>query len=132
MTLTEIKTLQHRVGAVPDGFLGAKSIAACQAHLKRMMPKKNPWPGTTQAALTRFYGETGDESQLVNLPVEIDASNRAKAQLVSLGIVPTAEMPAVNSVLNAAAWTYVAGTLQSVLTLLYYASLLSGGSDDRS
>jgi hypothetical protein len=69
MTLTEIKTLQHRVGAVPDGFWGAKSIAACQAHLKRMMPKKNPWPGTTQAALTRFYGEPGDESKLVNLPV---------------------------------------------------------------
>ena len=60
MTLTEIKTLQHRVGAVPDGFWGPKSIAACQAHLKRMMPKKNPWPGTTQAALTRFYGEPGD------------------------------------------------------------------------
>jgi hypothetical protein len=68
--------------------------------------------------------------QLVNLPVEIDASNRAKAQLVSLGIVPQNEMPAVNNVLNAAAWTYVAATLQSVLTLLYYASYLTGGSSD--
>lgn len=69
--------------------------------------------------------------QLVNLPVEFDASNRAKAQLVALGIVPAAEMPAVNRVLNAAAWTYVAATLQSVLTLLYYVSRLSGSSDDR-
>jgi len=69
--------------------------------------------------------------QLVNLPVELDASNRAKTQLVSLGIVPAAEMPAVNRVLNAAAWTYVAATLQSVLTLLYYASFLAGGRDDR-
>jgi len=69
--------------------------------------------------------------QLVNLPVELDASNRAKAQLVELGIVPATEMPAVNRVLNAAAWTYVAATLQSVLTLLYYASFLSGGRDDR-
>ncbi|NBV46208.1 MAG: zinc metallopeptidase [Planctomycetia bacterium] len=68
--------------------------------------------------------------QLLNLPVEIDASNRAKAQLVELGIVPGAEMPHVNRVLNAAAWTYVAATLQSVLTLLYYASFLSGGSSD--
>ena len=68
--------------------------------------------------------------QLVNLPVELDASNRAKAQLVDLGIVPAADMPAVNSVLNAAAWTYVAGTLQSILTLLYYASYLTGGSSD--
>jgi Zn-dependent membrane protease YugP len=69
--------------------------------------------------------------QLVNLPVEFDASNRAKAQLVSLGIVPAAEMPAVNGVLNAAAWTYVAATLESVLTLLYYASHMNGGSEER-
>ena len=82
------------------------------------------WVGVALFAGTVFF-------QLVNLPVEIDASNRAKAQLVSLGIVPAVEMPAVNSVLNAAAWTYVAGTLQSVLTLLYYASFLSGSSDDR-
>ena len=82
------------------------------------------WLGIALFAGTVFF-------QLVNLPVEIDASNRAKAQLVSLGIVPAAEMPAVNSVLNAAAWTYVAGTLQSVLTLLYYASFLTGSSDDR-
>ncbi|MBM4058284.1 MAG: zinc metallopeptidase, partial [Planctomycetes bacterium] len=82
------------------------------------------WLGIVMFAGTVFF-------QLVNLPVEIDASNRAKAQLVGLGIVPAVEMPAVNSVLNAAAWTYVAGTLQSVLTLLYYASFLTGPSDDR-
>lgn len=66
--------------------------------------------------------------QLINLPVEFDASKRAKAQLVEYQIVPEAEMGHVNKVLNAAAWTYVAGTLQSVLTLLYYVSMLSGGS----
>jgi uncharacterized protein len=82
------------------------------------------WLGIALFAGTVFF-------QLVNLPVEIDASNRAKAQLVSLGIVPAAEMPAVNSVLNAAAWTYVAATLQSILTVLYYASYLTGSSDDR-
>jgi Zn-dependent membrane protease YugP len=58
--------------------------------------------------------------QLVNLPVEFDASNRAKRQLVELGIVNADGMQHVNAVLNAAAWTYVAGTLQAVLTLLYY------------
>lgn len=68
--------------------------------------------------------------QLVNLPVEFDASARAKQQLVMLGIVPAQEMTAVNSVLNAAAWTYVAGTLHSVLTLLYYVSAFTGGSRD--
>lgn len=58
--------------------------------------------------------------QLVNLPVEFNASSRAKAQLVHLGIVRPDEMSYVNRVLNAAAMTYVAATLQSVLTLLYY------------
>jgi len=81
------------------------------------------WLGIALFAGTVFF-------QVVNLPVEIDASNRAKTQLVSLGIVPPAEMPAVNKVLNAAAWTYVAATLQSVLTLLYYMSYLSGSSRD--
>lgn len=70
--------------------------------------------------------------QIVNLPVEFNASARAKQVLVELGIVPAQEMGAVNSVLNAAAWTYVAGTLQSVLTLLYYVSIFSGGSRDDS
>jgi len=66
--------------------------------------------------------------QLVNLPVEFNASSRAKAQLVSLGIVPQHEMAGVNRVLNAAAWTYVAGTLQSVMILLYYVTRFTGGS----
>jgi len=61
--------------------------------------------------------------QLVNLPVEFNASSRAKAQLVSLGIINSDELLYVNKVLNAAAWTYVAATLQTVLTLLYYVSL---------
>jgi Zn-dependent membrane protease YugP len=58
--------------------------------------------------------------QLVNLPVEFDASKRAKALLVSHGIVHEQEMSYVNKVLNAAALTYVAATLQAVLTLVYY------------
>jgi Zn-dependent membrane protease YugP len=88
-----------------------------------MALKPVAWLGIALFAATVFF-------QLVNLPVELDASNRAKAQLVELGIVPRADMPAVNRVLNAAAWTYVAGTLQSILTLLYYASYLTGGSSD--
>ncbi|NBT12750.1 MAG: zinc metallopeptidase [Planctomycetia bacterium] len=83
------------------------------------------WLGIALFAGTVFF-------QLVNLPVEIDASNRAKAQLVGLGIVPADEMPSVNKVLNAAAWTYVAATLQSVLTLLYYGSYLTGRDDSEN
>jgi Zn-dependent membrane protease YugP len=68
--------------------------------------------------------------QLINLPVEFDASNRAKRLLVEHGIVGQSDMVYVNKVLNAAAWTYVAGTLQAVMTLLYYVSRFAGNSRD--
>ncbi len=67
--------------------------------------------------------------QVVNLPVEFNASARAKVQLVELGIVPADQMVYVNKVLNAAALTYVAATLQAVLTLLYYIMRYSGSRD---
>jgi Zn-dependent membrane protease YugP len=60
--------------------------------------------------------------QLVNLPVEFNASTRAKQQLVSLGIIDQDGLYYVRKVLDAAAWTYVAATLQSLLTLLYLLS----------
>jgi len=69
--------------------------------------------------------------QLVTLPVEFDASNRAKAVLAQTGIVQTQEeAQGVSKVLNAAAMTYVAGALTAVATLLYYVMLLSGSSRD--
>ena len=60
--------------------------------------------------------------QLVNLPVEFNASTRAKRQLVALGIIDQDGLYYVRKVLDAAAWTYVAATLQSLLTLLYLLS----------
>jgi Zn-dependent membrane protease YugP len=70
--------------------------------------------------------------QVVNLPVEFNASSRAKALLVEEGIVHQFDMGPVNNVLNAAALTYVAATLQAILTLLYYVMRFAGGSrDDR-
>jgi Zn-dependent membrane protease YugP len=64
--------------------------------------------------------------QLVNLPVEFDASSRAKDELVSLGIINQDGLVYMRRVLNAAAWTYVAATLQSLLTLLYYIVRFTG------
>lgn len=58
--------------------------------------------------------------QLVNLPVEFDASARAKGLLVNYGIVGPSEMRPVERVLSAAAMTYVAATISSIMTLLYY------------
>ncbi|WP_149496059.1 zinc metallopeptidase [Roseiconus lacunae] len=58
--------------------------------------------------------------QVVNLPVEFDASNRARRHLVEGNIISANEEQFVAKVLNAAALTYVAGTLQAVMTLLYF------------
>ena len=58
--------------------------------------------------------------QLVNLPVEFDASRRARRLLLSTGLVAEDEEPEVGRVLNAAALTYVAATITSILTLLYF------------
>jgi hypothetical protein len=63
--------------------------------------------------------------QIVTLPVEFDASSRAKQQLGDLGLVASTEAGGVKSVLSAAAWTYVAGALAAIAVLLYYLSLLS-------
>lgn len=63
--------------------------------------------------------------QLVTLPVEFDASRRAKDQLSDLGLVAASEAAGVKSTLSAAAWTYVAGALAAIAMLLYYLSLLS-------
>jgi Zn-dependent membrane protease YugP len=69
--------------------------------------------------------------QIINLPVEFDASNRAKRLLGQLQIVDGEGAIAVRDVLNAAGWTYVAATLQSVLTLAYYLIRFSGVMDSR-
>lgn len=58
--------------------------------------------------------------QLVTLPVEFDASNRAKALVVQQGIVGVAERRGMDKVLNAAAMTYVAAVASSLATLLYF------------
>ena len=60
---------------------------------------------------------------LVTLPVEFDASRRAKQQLVAMGLSPQ-EMKGVSEVLDAAALTYVAAAVQAIMTMLYYVSLL--------
>lgn len=66
--------------------------------------------------------------QLVTLPVEFDASRRAKAQLVNLGIVDRDEMPGVHETLDAAALTYVAAFVASLGSLLHILLLIAGGS----
>lgn len=72
-----IKSIQTRIKAFypkenqdtcEDGFWGPKSIKACRAYLLSLMPTPSPWPNSTEAALRKFYGTPGDESQLVTVP----------------------------------------------------------------
>lgn len=68
---------------------------------------------------------------LVTLPVEFDASARAKQALVQVGLVDGgvaggAESKGVSAMLSSAAWTYVAGFAASLLTLLYYVMAIFG------
>ena len=82
--------------------------------------------GVAAFSLTVFF-------QVVNLPVEFDASRRARIALQMTGLVRPEEDREVGRVLNAAAMTYVAATITSILTLLYYlirSGLLGQGSDD--
>jgi Zn-dependent membrane protease YugP len=70
--------------------------------------------------------------QIVTLPVEFNASNRAKALVLEQGIVGPQEREGMDKVLNAAALTYVAAAISTLLTLLYFlmrAGLLGGRRD---
>lgn len=67
--------------------------------------------------------------QLINLPVEFNASSRARAILLDQGMVTAEEDRVVAKVLNAAAMTYVAATITAIMTMLYYASLVLGRRD---
>jgi hypothetical protein len=66
--------------------------------------------------------------QIITLPVEYDASARAKRLAVENGIVLAQEREGMDRVLNAAALTYVAAAISSIATLLYYLSLAGGMS----
>jgi Zn-dependent membrane protease YugP len=84
--------------------------------------------GTTIAWIGLFLFAATAIFALVTLPVELDASRRAKAWLSTSGVVYQNEMEGVNKVLDAAALTYVAAAIQALSTILYYVLLLSGRS----
>lgn len=70
--------------------------------------------------------------QVVTLPVEFDATARAKRLVVDYGIVSSHEREGMDKVLNAAALTYVAAAVSTLLTLLYFlmrAGVLGGRRD---
>jgi len=68
--------------------------------------------------------------QLVTLPVEFNASNRARSLMVSEGFITNEEELGVSKVLNAAALTYVAAALISMLELIKYIMIFFSNSDE--
>jgi len=87
--------------------------------------------GHTAALVGVLMFATTTVFTLVTLPVEFDASRRALTSLESGGFVSTDELQGARKVLNAAALTYVAAFVTSLLTLLYWAyrlGLIGGGS----
>lgn len=83
------------------------------------------WLNIAWLGLAFFAG--GALFALMTLPVEFDASARAKRLLAETGIIQGAEeQRGVNNVLNAAALTYVAALVTALLQVLYYASMLTG------
>lgn len=93
------------------------------------------WPALMYVAIGLF--SLAVLFQVVNLPVEFNASRRARAMLQESGLVSAQEDEVVGKVLNAAAMTYVAATLTGVSQLLYF--LIRSGAvggrghrDDRS
>jgi Zn-dependent membrane protease YugP len=67
---------------------------------------------------------------LVTLPVEFNASSRAREMLMRNGLVSRQEMDGVSQMLNAAALTYVAAAAQAISQLLYFVLILLGGRRD--
>jgi uncharacterized protein len=78
------------------------------------------WMGVAAFAMGLLFA-------LATLPVELNASRRAQLLLTNTGYLQTREEhQGVRSVLNAAAWTYVAAVASAALQLLYFVSLVSG------
>lgn len=126
--------LQHATGYAP---LGLRSILAPTVNIGSTLGYLvmafglflSPWVVLAGAAIF----STVLLFQVVTLPVEFDASNRAKHLIVEAGIIDPYEREGVDSVLNAAALTYVAAAFSTLMVVVYYlfrAGLLGGSHDD--
>jgi Zn-dependent membrane protease YugP len=80
------------------------------------------WLGVGLYALVALFS-------VITLPVELDASSRAKKLLYQYNIVDKQELAGVSSVLNAAAWTYVVAAMAALLELARWIFILTGRRD---
>jgi Zn-dependent membrane protease YugP len=127
--------LQHAQGYAPLALRNAvvpmAQIGSWLAWPMIMFGMMLQWQGLALLGVLAFTALV--VFQLITLPVEFDASNRAKQQIRTLGIVHSdGEGRGVSAVLDAAAMTYVAATISAVAQLLYFAMRLGlfGGRRD--
>jgi Zn-dependent membrane protease YugP len=105
--------LRARAGLVPVANIGSQigMFAIMGGMLLQMTGLV--WLGVILFSFTALFA-------LITLPVEFDASSRAMAALQSNGLVTQVEYDGARAVLNAAAWTYVAGFLSAFMQLIYF------------
>jgi Zn-dependent membrane protease YugP len=119
--------MRFRTSLVPAANLGSTLgyifvlLGAVLAGLQVAFGMTVVWIGVFLFSLAVIFS-------LVTLPVEYNASNRARQMLRSTGMVSTEEYNGANAVLSAAALTYVAATLQAVAQLFYFILIAMGGS----
>ncbi len=117
---TRYHALALRSGLLPVAAYGSQfSFILIIAGLMLAPLKALAWVGLLLFAVAVLF-------QVVTLPVELDASRRARAILLRMGMVSSSEEVVVGKVLNAAALTYVAAAVTALLQLLYFASLIMG------
>jgi Zn-dependent membrane protease YugP len=127
--------IQHARGYAPlwirSALVPIANIGSSFSYIILMLGLWMQLAGVVYAGIILFGGVL--LFQVVTLPVEFDASARAKRLVVETGIVDSEERRGIDKVLNAAAMTYVAAVITSLLTLLYYlmrAGLLGNRDND--
>lgn len=121
---TRYGPLALRSGLLPVAAFGSQfSFVLILAGLFLAPFRWLAWVGVALFAVAVLF-------QIVTLPVEFDASRRAREVLLSTGMVAPSEDAVIGKVLSAAALTYVAAAVTTLLQLLYFASLVSGRRHD--
>lgn len=120
--------LQHQEGYAPLKIRGALVPAASVgSNLGWIMVLAGLILQITGIAwLGVIFFAMGTVFALITLPVEFNASSRAMIELQALGVVNSTEVAQNKKVLNAAAWTYIAGFAAAAMQLLYYIMLVMG------
>ena len=120
--------LQFRAALVPAVNIGSRMgwvLILLGLALRTALGTQLAWIGVASFSLGALFS-------LATLPVELNASTRARALLTQAGLVQgPEEQRGVNQVLTAAAFTYVAALAAAVLQLLYWISLVSGSGGRR-